>query len=248
MPFQVYLSPTTASPPDAQVQAMVRAAVVAEGGKIDGPGVTIETADGVKFKMVRGYSHFFVDQLSPSFCRILFNAALRSNSTVDRGGPGQMPLQMRGSRGDTRYVRMTTEQIADPPALCARLGQDLQAWNRYIRDAQADGVLGPDEQPLEPPAGPGTEPRLTNEPTGVAAGCEANLKGQTKLRLRIVRKVISQNSRYGVVWRADVTMRGHRPIPSRYICWKDPERSGLNVVARPLEMFDPSQSVPPLSQ
>ena len=128
MPFQVYLSPTTASPPDAQIQADVRAAVVADGGRFDRDGVTVLTSDGLRITLGGDDEHFLVDQLSPSFCRIVFNAAQRSDSTVDRSGSDLAPLQMKGSSGATRYIRMRTDPIADPTALCARLGRDLQDW------------------------------------------------------------------------------------------------------------------------
>src|SRR5271155_2450345 len=114
MPFPVYLSPTTASPPDARVQADVRAAITADGGNIDPDGAMVLTSDGRRIRLSGDDEHFLVDQLSPSFCRIVFNAARQSNSTVDRGGSDVAPLQMKGSSGETRYVRMQTDEIADP--------------------------------------------------------------------------------------------------------------------------------------
>lgn len=248
MPFQVYLSPTTASPPAAQIQADVRAAVAADGGRFDRDGATVVTSDGLRITLGGDDEHFLVDQLSPSFCRIVFNAARRSNSTVDRGGSDVTPLKMKGSSGATRYIRMRTDLIADPIALCARLGRDLQDWNRFISDAQASGTLGPDEQPLEPPPSPGTEPRLTSDPTGVAAHCGEVEQTLAKHGVKVIRQVLSRNPQYGVVWRADVTMPGFSGEPSRLICWRRPGRADYSVVDRPLQMFDPSASVPPLAQ
>ena len=103
MPFQVYLSPTTASPPDAQARADVRTAIAADGGQSDPDGVTVVTSDGLKVTLGGGDEHFLLDQLSPSFCRVVFNAALRSNSTVERGGSDLTPLQMKGSSGAPLY-------------------------------------------------------------------------------------------------------------------------------------------------
>jgi hypothetical protein len=248
MPFQVYLSPTTASPPDAQVQADVRAAISAEGAKIAPDGVTVVMSDGLRIKLARDDEHFLVDQLSPSFCRVVFNAAQRSNSTVDRGGSDVTPLQMNGSRGVTRYVRMRTERIADAAALCARLSLDLHDWKRFISDAQSEGIVGSDEQPLEPPPGPGTETRLNSDPTGVSAHCEAVQQAFAGRGWKIVRRVISQNTQYGVVWRADVTAPGYSREATRVICWRRPGRADYSIVDRPLKMFDPAESAAPLGR
>ena len=246
MPFQVYLSPTTASPPDAQVQADVRAAIVAEGGKFDRDRSIVEMLDGLKIKLAGDPEHFVVDQLSPSFCRVLFNAALKSNSTVDRGGSDVTPLKMKGSQGVTRYVRMRTDLISDPIALCARLERNRQDWNKFIAEAQSEAIVGADEQFLAPPASPGTEPRLASDPSGVAAYCEAAQQRYAKFGWKIVRQVVSQNPQYGVVWRADVTIPRYRDMPSRVICWRRPGRTDYSFVNQPLEMFDPASSVPPL--
>jgi hypothetical protein len=247
MAFQVYLLPTTASPPQAQIEADVRAAIAADGGRFERDGVTVVTSDGLRITLGGG-GHFLVDKLSPSFCRIVFNAAQRSNSTVDTDGSGAAPLRMKGSGGATRYVRMRTEPIADPVALCARLGRELQDWKLSIHESQSNGELGPDEQPLEPPPTPGTEARLTADSTGVAAHCEAIQRTMALLGWKIVRRVVSQNAQYGVVWRADVTSPGDRSQPSRLICWRRPGRADYAIVDRPLEMFDPSASIPPLGR
>jgi len=243
MPFQVYLSPTTASPPAAQIEAAVRTAIAADGGRIDRDGGAFETSDGLRVTFGRDDAHFLIDRLSPSFCRILFNAAQRSNATVDRGGSDLTPLQMQGSRGETRYDRVRTDPIADPVALCTRLGRNLEEWKRAISAGQADGVLGPDEQLLGPPPAPGAEARLTADPTGVASHCEQMM---AKVGWTIVRAVVSQNPQYGVVWRADLTMPGGGSEPSRMICWKAPGRAGYSMISRPLTMFDPAESIPPL--
>jgi hypothetical protein len=246
MPFQVYLSPTTASPPDAQAQADVRAAIAADGGSIDRDRTTVMTSDGLKIRLDGDAEHFLVDQLSPSFCRIVFNAARQSNSTVDRGGSDVAPLQMKGSSGETRYVRMRTDPIADPTALCARLSLDLQDWNRAVSDDQSTGVLAPDEQLLGPPPTPGTETRLTTDATGVVAHCEATQQVMAKHGMKVIRKVVSQNPQYGVIWRADVTTPGDSSQPFRMTCWRIPGRADYSFLLRPLQMFDPSESIPPL--
>jgi hypothetical protein len=246
VPFQVYLTPTTASPPDAQVQSYVRAAIAAEGGSLGPDGVALRTSDGAKVIVASDAEHFEVDQLSPSFCRMLFSAALRSNSTIERGGADVTPLKMKGSRGATRYLRLRTDPIASPTELCARLQRDLEDWNRFVRDAKSDGVLGPDGEFLEPPAAPGIETRLSSDPSGVAERCQADF---AKLGWKIIRSVVSRNTQYGVVWRADVALPGRPHNVSRTICWRRPGQDGPGSYSfedRPLEMFDPAQSVAPL--
>jgi len=111
-------------------------------------------------------------------------------------------------------------------------------------DAQADGVVGPDD--LGPPPALGTEVRLTTDPTGVVAHCDATQQALAKRGLKLVRKVVSQNAQYGVVWRADMTTPGDSGEPFRLTCWRIPGRTGYSVLLRPLQMFDPTQSIPPL--
>ena len=244
MLFEVYLSPTTASPPEPQIRADVRAAVTAENGRFDRNGAVLVTSDGLRVKLGGDDEHFLLDHLSPSFCRILFNAARQSNSTVNRGGSDLAPLQMKGSSGATRYVRMRMDPIANPVALCGRLARDLRDWNRFVNDAQRSGELGPDGQLLEPPPSPGAEPRVATDASGVAAHCEA----LRQFGWKIERKVVSRNPQYGVVWRADVTLFAFGGSPSRVICWKRPGRNDYSIIDRPLEMFDATQSVPPLTR
>ena len=246
MPFQVYLSPTTASPPDAQVQAYVRAAITAEGAGVDPDGVTVRTPDGARVRLAGDDEHFLVDQLSPVFCRIVFNAALRSNSTVDRGGSDVTPLKMKGAHGATKYIRMRTDLVVSPVALCDRLERDRQEWEQIVSDSQKGGVMGPNEEILEPPASPGTEARLDTDASGVGAHCSATF---AKSGWKIVASILSQNAQYGVVWRADVTLPAYPHILSRLICWRRPGQGpdSYAVEDRPLEMFDPAQSVAPLA-
>jgi len=56
----------------------------------------------------------------------------------------------------------------------------------------------------------------------------------------VVRFVITTSEKHGEVWRADGASRDHPPILSRYVCSRD------GALIRPLEMFDPTQSIPPL--
>jgi hypothetical protein len=109
---------------------------------------------------------------------------------------------------------------------------------------EVDGELGPND--FGPPPAPGTEVPLTNDPTGVAAHCEETQQVLAKRGLKLVRKMVSQNAHYGVVWRADVTTPGDAGGPFRMTCWRIPGRTGYSVFLSPLHMFDASQSIPPL--
>jgi hypothetical protein len=121
-----------------------------------------------------------------------------------------------------------------------------QSWG-FMRVSQSDDTLAPDGHPLGPPPSPGSEPRLDTDPTGVVAHCDMVGQALEKRGMKVVHKLVSQNSKYGVVWRADMTAPGDVQAVSRLICWKIPGRSDYSFIDRPLEMFDPSASVPPLS-
>jgi len=249
MAFEVFLMPTTASPASAQVEVEVRKAIPAEGGALDADGAGARAADGIRFTVGDGGA-FGIDQLSPGLCRIIFRAALRTNSVVVRGGADATPLKMKGAKGAIRGFRVRADPIASPQSLCVRLDRDLVAWNRFMSAEQAEGAMDRNQEPLEPPGSPRTEPRLSSDPSGVVAQCLASANPlTTKAGWTIERTVVSQNPQYGVVWRADVVTRDHPNIPSRVICWRlSGERAGGKVMfeVRPLQMFDPSQSVGPL--
>jgi hypothetical protein len=67
-----------------------------------------------------------------------------------------------------------------------------------------------------------------------------------KRGLKVIRKVVSQNAQYGVVWRADITTPGYSGPPFRMTCWRIPGHTDYSIFVRPLEMFDGSQSIHPL--
>ena len=136
-------------------------------------------------------------------------------------------------RADVRYERTSSFQLS-------------QSWG-FMRVSQSDDTLGPDGRPLGPPASPGSERRLNADQTGVVTHCD--LVGQTfeERGFKVVRKLVSQNSKYGVVWRADLTAPGDDRAVSRLICWKIPGGGGYSLIDRPLEMFDPPASISPLS-
>jgi hypothetical protein len=113
--------------------------------------------------------------------------------------------------------------------------------------SQSDDKLGPDGLPVGPPPSPGSEPRLNTDQTGVVAHCDTLVQALEKRGFKVVHKVVSLNSQYGVVWRADMAGPGDVQVLARFTCWKIPGRSDYSFLYRPLEMFNPADSIPPLS-
>jgi hypothetical protein len=119
---------------------------------------------------------------------------------------------------------------------------------RFLTDARPDDPLGPDGVLLGPPPAPGTEARLNTDTTGVAAHCLALQQQLAKRGLKAVRQIISQNAKYGVVWRADLVVGSDGDgAAMRLTCWRIPRQADYFVLLQPLQMFDPTQSVPPLA-
>jgi hypothetical protein len=249
MALGVYLWETTASPPHARVEEAMRSAIVAEGGSVDPDGVTLHAADGARVRISGGLTRLEVEQLSPSFCRMLFAGARAANLLINRAGPGVAPLRVAGATGSLRELRLRTQLIANPAALCERLGRDLKDWNQFVADGQKDGSLGPDGQPLFPPPDPGGEPRVAPaDAADLAGGCQDFARRFTERGGGTLRRwMISRNAQYGLVWRGDLAM-GPTPAEAfRLTCWTSPTgKPGLRFASQPLTMFDPKDSVPPL--
>ena len=115
---------------------------------------------------------------------------------------------------------------------------------RPVSDNQANGA-GP--LPPGPPPSPGMEARLTEDSAEVAPGCRATETAFAKRGWTILRKVVSRNTQYGVVWRADMTNPRSPDMPWRLVCWVAPGDAGATLITRPLEMFDGSEAVAPLA-
>lgn len=90
----------------------------------------------------------------------------------------------------------------------------------------------PDETPLATPDDP------------VVLKCVKNAEMMDRgTGTRRVKVVVTRSPRWGTVWRADSAFPAEGAEPPelwRTVCWK------RGVLERPLEMFDPSQSIPPL--
>lgn len=79
----------------------------------------------------------------------------------------------------------------------------------------------------------------------VATGCaDRSEKMNHRLGRRLVRVVVTKSATWGTIWRADTVVSLGKGVPDmlwRTVCWKSGQ------LERPLEMFDPKQSIPPLN-
>lgn len=247
MPFAIMLMPADLEAAQPPYQAAVEASVRANGGRI-GPGGVVRLADGGEF--VVETHDFWPKRLSQGACRVIFDAALRTNTYINTGGSDLAPIKVEGSRLETPPEMGPAVVVENPRALCAKLQGRLARWNREMGRLRAEAVIGPDDQPLEPPPAPGAEPRLASDTSGIAAKCEI-LSRQivAKLGWRFVRSMVTQSPRWGVVWRADIAPATDPSTWMRESCWRAPHANSNGHVmfsSRPLQMFDESKSIGPL--
>lgn len=237
-----------ATPP--AYEAAVKSSVRSSGGHI-GPAGRVQMPDGGE--VLFDGRDFRLTALSPGVCKVIFDAALRTNTYISNGGAGSdlVPLKVKGSTVKPPPEFGPAVLISNPGALCGKLRGRLTQWNRELGRLQAEGVISPDGEPLEPPPSPGTEPRLTSDPSGLAAKCEAqSRKIAGQLGWRFVRSVVTQSEKWGVVWRADIAPEADEATWFRDSCWRAPHAKidgPISFSARPLQMFDASKSIPPLA-
>jgi hypothetical protein len=245
MPFSILFMPTTATPPSPAAPHAVQTSISTNARQVGEDGETWRTPDGAIFRL--NDNTLSLKRLNPGLCKIMFDAARLTNSYLAMNGSEATPLVMRGSKGETPEDLPKAITIENAPTLCVRLHIGLRAWNHFVRSAQASGLLGPDEQPLEPPADPGAEPRLADDSSSVVAHCEMAFRDMNKrLAWTTLRVVISRNPQWGVVWRADVAPSDDPDSTFRNICWRRRGHPGIALETRPLMMFDPAQSIGPL--
>lgn len=246
MPFAVIFLPTDASPPPAQVEAQLQAAATAAGPI--GPDGTVRPAGQPGFTLSDGDISF--RSLSPLTCQVVFDAARQTNSIIFAAGRGGPYLMMKGSRGnlakDISEDPVQPVVVPDAHALCGRLSHALRQWDADTASDRKAGVLDANDQPILPPPDPGTATRLASDPSGVAAKCADIMGHMQPPGWKVVRTLVTQDPKWGVVWRADVATDDPSSL-FRDTCWSRTGRlSGISTSAQPLEMFDPKQSVPPL--
>ncbi|HXC57375.1 MAG TPA: hypothetical protein VNU97_18895 [Rhizomicrobium sp.] len=249
MPFAIMLMPADVSAPPPHYKIAIERAVQANGGRL-GPHGVVRLADGGQ--LIFENSEFWLKQLTPGICRVVFDTALRTNTYVSNGGSGSdlVPLKLKGSTLKTPPDLGRAVVVANPVVLCTKLQSRLTHWNQETERLRREGVIGADDQPLEPPPDPGTEPRLSGDPSGIAARCEASTRERTfRLGWKFVRGMITQNAQWGIVWRADVAPETDPATWFRDSCWRVPGthgKGGISISSRPLMMFDKTKNTKPL--
>ncbi len=245
MPFTVMFLPTDASPPPARIEADMRAIAAAEAGPV-GPDGTVRPAGAAPFRFYN--NDISLRRLSSPTCKVVFDVARRTNSYVFTGGRAGRYMMMSGSRGRLADDDSTPVIVPDAAALCVRLHQRLRQWDSDLARDQKAGILDANEQPIEPPPGPGTETRVKGDRSEVVARCD-EMMGRTikALGWKLKRRIVTQDPKWGLVWRADLAPEDDPRTWFRDTCWsRSGKASGVSISSRPLEMFDPKQSVPPL--
>lgn len=99
--------------------------------------------------------------------------------------------------------------------------------------------------PMPPDAPDSTETVISGADDAIATRCAASAEAmREELKTTQLKVVVTRSPKWGTVWRQDsafpIHRPGDRPNIFRTVCSKDIEH------IRPLEMFDPKASIPPL--
>ncbi len=241
MPFTVMFLPTDASPAPGQFDAAVHDVVAAEAGPIAADG-TVHPPGHPPFVLDRG--DFALRQISGSTCHLIFDAARKTNSIVITAGRGGPYLMMKGTTGKLPEYEavpaVTPLVVPDSGALCVRLRKALRWWNHDIARAQREGLLDANEGFVMPPPDPGSEMRVVEDTSGVAAHCERMIAlMEARIGWTVRRRLVTRSDKWGVVWRADLLPKDDGAGLWRETCWfMKGRRSGYATSTQPLEMFD----------
>lgn len=243
MLFSIMLMPADVTGRSPPYETAIEQAVQANDGQRAADGA-VRLRDGGQF--VFAYNQFRTERLSPALCRVVFDAALRSNTYVDTGGSELAPLKVEGSTLEIPADLGRAVPVASADALCVKLRARLAGWNRDMERLQHDGVIDADGRPLEPPADPGTEPRVSNDP--LIAECDRTVGAMaSQPGWKLVRRIATRNPQWGVVWRADIASGADPATLMRESCWRGPTgKKGLRFSSMPLKSFDPSSDLEPL--
>jgi hypothetical protein len=246
MTFVFMLMPANVSAPPPSYELVIERIVRANGAQL-GPHGDVRLADGGQFVFKKG--DFYTGRLTRDVCRIAFYVALQTNTYITNGGGGSdlIPLKVKGSTLKIPPDLGPPTVVANPAALCDELQTRLAHWNEEMARLKREKVIDDNDQPLEPPPDPGAEPRLSSDPSGMSVKCEAYTKREaTELGWKFVHSTITQNTRWGIVWRADIAPSADPDTWFRDSCWHVPGKIGFSMSSRPLEMFDKTQDIKPL--
>jgi hypothetical protein len=132
--FDVFLIPTSASPGAAMYDQKVVAAARSAGARILSK-YNGETSDGLLFEMYGGQgTGFSLHDISPGMCRVIFEAAKRTNSYIFSTGDVDYAVKPQGIEGKDPGMNMPVRTLATPQALCVTLQQGYRSWAGF-RDA-----------------------------------------------------------------------------------------------------------------
>ena len=143
MSFDVFLIPSSASPPKASFGREVRAAIVASGGHVPGEDDVMQAPDGTEFELYGG-SMFSLRGLSPGVCQVIYRAAARTNAYIVPTDEDGAALKVKGTTGNPPKGLTPIKLVADPQTLCARLEHGFQSWSAYANHVR---------QAVNPPPG-----------------------------------------------------------------------------------------------
>jgi hypothetical protein len=130
MSFDVFLIPSSASPPDAQFGRAVQAVVIASGGRAPSEDSVMMASDGGEFELFGG-SMFALRGLSPGICEVIFRSAARTNSYIVPTSDEAVVLKVKGTVGRGPKDLGPIKLIANSQGLCGVLEHGYRGWRAY---------------------------------------------------------------------------------------------------------------------
>jgi len=132
MSFDVFLLPSSASPPAGAYDQRVVAAALSVGAwnvSVDGG----RTGDGLRYETYGGGSGtmFALRGMSPGICAVIFAAAKSTNSYIYATGGLDYAAKPKGIRGTVSRMGMPIKTLSTPKALCAMLEQGYGGWGNF---------------------------------------------------------------------------------------------------------------------
>jgi len=241
MSFPIDLMATAPTPTQDQIEQT--AGTILRGGAGD-PFGRMTKPDGGVFDFDDGT--IWVQRLSPDTCDAVFKAARATDTFLNVGVGDYAPMQIKGSRAKPPRVFGKAVLISNPAALCSTLRKDMSR-RPVVKPDPYDDYVSTDDLSARPPPEPGAEPRLTHDPSGVAAQCETETRNEMAgAHWAVNRTLVSQNPTWGVVWRADL-WPDHVKLGMRIVCWRNRATGKLARSKQPLEAWGPFPALAPLS-
>ena len=232
-----YFTASPSAPRDRMEQTV---GVILSGGRGD-PFSWMRTSDGGKYNYAEGT--VWLTRITPQTCGRMFKAAQVTNTFLRVGIDNSASIEIKGSKAKAWGMWGKAVRISTPAGLCAELRKD---WSSLPVDAvetpaPANDYVALDDPAIRPPPTPAGEAAVTNDPSGVGARCEAetrkNLQGSP---FAIVRSIVTQNPKWGVVWRADIKAPDDDPIwTDRFVCWQSAATGKLTWSKQPLAGWGP---------